>query len=222
MLPGNRAGESTVDDLPLSFVDACDPANTVQSAYRPGKRTHRDGPLVLPCQAAQNVFAVSGRDAARDVEIPHRAGGLYVPKQSPHIAAAGDGQAGDGVSLSLKGAAEGRDGGKVHAGQINVRLQIDGFPLRPAVQGAVPGEPRQILCRAEINGIGGPSGQSSGSDKGEEQDRRQQETQEFTAFPFHLLLEPPWSGNFQSPASRRRLRRSRLGCGRPPHRTPGP
>lgn len=82
-------------------------------------------PWFFPARPPRTFLRSAGGDAARDVEIPHRAGGLYVPKQSPHLAAAGDGQAGDGVSLSLKGAAEGRDGGKVHAGQINVRLQID-------------------------------------------------------------------------------------------------
>ena len=38
VLPGNRAGESTVV-VSLSFVDACDPVNTVQSLTVPKANT---------------------------------------------------------------------------------------------------------------------------------------------------------------------------------------
>ena len=125
------------------------------------------------------------------MEIPQYAGRLYVPEQAPHIAAAGESQPGDGMALPLEGAAEGGDGCEVRAGQINVRLQIDGFPLGPAVQSAVPGEFRQILRCAEIYAIGITGCQSGGDNEGEKQNRRQQEAQEFTGFPFHLILGPP-------------------------------
>ncbi len=72
---------------PLSFVDAHEPANAVLSLTVPEGATSR-WPRLLPGQAAQIVLPVSGRDAARDRQIPHDAGGLYVPEQSPHIAAA--------------------------------------------------------------------------------------------------------------------------------------
>ena len=104
--------------------------------------------------------------------IPHGAGGLYVAEQAPHIAAAGDGQARDGVALPLKGAAKGGDGGKVRAGQVDVRLQIDGFPLGPTIQSTVLGELCQILRRAEIDRIGVPGRQGGGGYEGEEQNRR--------------------------------------------------
>ena len=156
------------------------------------------------------------------MEIPHSSGGLYVPEQAPHIAAAGDRQAGDGVALSLKGAAEGGNGGKIHAGQINVRLQIDRLPLGPAVQGTVPGEFRQIFRRTEVDGTGALSRQSGWGNERENQNRRQKEAQNFTDVPFHCLLKPPCSDSFRSPACRRRRRRSRPEYGRPPRRRSGP
>ena len=222
VLPSDRAGEGTVDDLSPGLVDAHDPADAVRSAHPPGKRAVGDGPLILPHQAAQGVFAVGGGDAACDVEIPHGAAGLYVPEQAPHIAAAGDRQPGDGVALPLKGAAEGGNGDEIRAGQVDVRLQIDSLSLGPAVQGAVPGQRCQVLRRAEIDGIGAPSRQSGGGSEGEEQNRRQKEAQEFTDLPFHCCLKPPWSDSFRSPACRRRRRRSPLECVRPPRRRSGP
>lgn len=142
------------------------------SAHRSGKRAVCDGALVIPSQAAQGIFAVAGGDGARDTEIPHGPGGLYVAEQAPHIPAACDRQAGDGVALALKGAAEGGNGGKFCPRQVKIRLQIDSFPLGPAVQGTVSGELCQILRRAEINRIGAPSRQSDGGNEGKEQNRR--------------------------------------------------
>ena len=102
-------------------------------------------PPVFPGQAAQGVLAVGGGKAARDVQIPHDSGGLYVAEQALHIAAVREGQPGNGMPMPLKGPAKGGDGGEVHAGQVDVTLQINSLSLGPAVQRTVPGKRRQIF-----------------------------------------------------------------------------
>ena len=73
------------------------------------------------------------------------------------------------MPLPLKGAAEGGDGGKFHAGQVDIRFQADGLSLGPAVQRAVLGQPHQILHRAERDRIRALRRQSRRAQKGERQ-----------------------------------------------------
>ena len=84
---------------------------------------------------------------------------------------------------------EGGNGGKIHAGQINVRLQIDRLPLGPAVQGTVPGEFRQIFRRTEVDGTDALSRQSGWGNERENQNRRQKEAQNFTDVSVSLSFE---------------------------------
>ena len=58
---------------------------------------------------------------------------MQVPEQAPVAAAAIERNAGDGVALAVEVAAEGRDGSKVGAGQVNVAGENDGLALGPAV-----------------------------------------------------------------------------------------
>ena len=106
----DRAGKGAVDDLALGLVDARQAADGVCAADLPRKAavTHRSP--VAAGQAADGVLPVGGSSAAFHGQVLHHAGGLDVTEQPPHIAAAGDGHAGDGVSLAFKGAAKGGDG----------------------------------------------------------------------------------------------------------------
>ena len=110
--------------------------------------------------AAQGILPVRGIDPSLHRQIPHHAGGLYVPEQPPDIAAARDGQAGDGVALPLKGPAKGGDGGEVRAGQVDIRLQADSSSPGTSCPGCSSlASSDQVLRRADEDRVPASGGQ---------------------------------------------------------------
>ena len=159
---------------------------------------------VIASQSSQGVFPVGWVDPALHGQVLHRTGGLYVPEQAPDIAAAGHGQAGDGMPLPLEGPSKGGNGGKVRPRQVDVGLQADGLPLRPGIQRTIFRQGDQILRGPDVD-LTGLSGQSSRSRQGKQQHRHYKEAQALIAFLSHLLA-PPRSDRFPPPAYRRRRR----------------
>lgn len=111
MLSRDGSGESAVDDLSRALVDPHKTAYAVRSPHRPVEGAAGKKAPVAAGNAAQGILPVRGIDPSLHRQIPHYAGGLYVPEQSPDIAAARDGQTGNGVALPLKGPPKGGDGG---------------------------------------------------------------------------------------------------------------
>ena len=221
MLSRDGSGESAVDDLSRALVDPHKTAYAVRSPHRPVEGAAGKKAPVAAGNAAQGILPVRGIDPSLHRQIPHYAGGLYVPEQSPDIAAARDGQTGNGVALPLKGPPKGGDGGEVRAGQVDIRLQADNSPLGPAVQGAVLCQLDQVLRRADENRVPAFGGQGSRRRQGRQQHRRQKEAQAFMNLPSHGRA-PPLSDKLPSPAFRRRPRKSRPGSGHPLRRKYGP
>ena len=87
--------------------------------------------------------------------------------ETPDVAAAGKGQAGDGVSVALECAAEGGNRSEVNTVEVKIVLQDHSLSLRPGIQRAVPGQFGQIL--GGFDGNGALSRQRGGSGQGKQQ-----------------------------------------------------
>ena len=153
VLAGEGAGEGAVDDLSALLIDSRNAAYAVLARNRPGKGAVGHGAAVAAHNAPQNVLPAGGIDGSRDGQIFHAAPGLDVAKQAAGVPASGDGQSGDGVSLPVKGPAEGGNGGKAASAYVHVAVQHHRFSLGPAVQSAGLGQGGQVAGRLDMDGI---------------------------------------------------------------------
>ena len=129
----DRSVEGAVDDLSPGLVDADDTADAALPFQVAGDGAVADEAPVVAHEATQGILEIRRGDADLYLQIFDHGGFLQVPEQAPVAAAAVERNAGDGVALAVEVAAEGRDGGKVGAGQVNVAGENDGLALGPAV-----------------------------------------------------------------------------------------
>ena len=139
MFAGNAAGEGTAHQLAAGFIDAYQTADAVITHYGAGSDAIQDPPGVAAGQQAQFILMPIGVDGARHRQILNGGAVLNVTEQTPDVAAAGKGQAGDGVSVALECAAEGGNRSEVNTVEVKIVLQDHGLALGPGIQRAVPG-----------------------------------------------------------------------------------
>ena len=167
MFAGNTAGEGTAHQLAADFIDTYQTTNTVITHDGAGGNAVQDPSGVAAGQQAQIILMPIRMDGARHRQILNGGTSLNVAEQPPNVAAAGEGQAGDGVSVALKCAAEGGDRGEVNTVEVQIVLQDHSLTLRPGIQRAVPGQFCQIL--GSFDGNGALSRQRGGSGQRKEQ-----------------------------------------------------
>ena len=167
MFAGNAAGEGTAHQLAAGFIDTYQTADAVITHDGAGGDAVQDPPGVAAGQQAQFILMPIGVDGARHRQILNGGAVLNVTEQTPDVAAAGKGQAGDGVSVALECAAEGGNRSEVNTVEVKIVLQDHSFSLRPGIQRAVPGQFGQIL--GGFDGNGALSRQRSGSGQGKQQ-----------------------------------------------------
>ena len=107
-------------------ADAADGGVTADGA---GERTIGDGTGVASTDTAQTVTAAVGGNCTADPQILDYAAGLEIPEQSLDRAVCTQGKSGDGIAAAVKGAAEGGNGCKAGACQVQITGQHDGFSL---------------------------------------------------------------------------------------------
>ena len=167
MLAGNAAGESTAHQLAAGFIDTYQTADAIITHDGAGSDAVQDPPGVAAGQQAQIILMPIRMDGARHRQILNGGTSLNVAEQPPNVAAAGEGQAGDGVSVALECAAEGGNRSEVNTVEVEIVLQDHGLALGPGIQRAVPGQFGQILGGFDGNGALGR--QRSGSGQGKQQ-----------------------------------------------------
>ena len=167
MLAGNAAGEGTAHQLAAGFIDTYQTADAVVTHYGAAGGAVQDPPGVAAGQQAQFILMPIGVDGAHDRQILNGGAVLNVAEQAPDVAAAGKGQAGDGVSVTLECAAEGGNRSEVNTVEVKIVLQDHGLALGPGIQRAVPGQFGQIL--GGFDGNGALSRQRGGSGQGKQQ-----------------------------------------------------
>ena len=167
MLAGNAAGEGTAHQLAAGFIDAYQTADAIITHDGAGGDAVQDPPGVAAGQQAQFILMPIGVDGARHRQILNGGAVLNVTEQTPDVAAAGKGQAGDGVSVALECAAEGGNRSEVNTVEVKIVLQDHGLALGPGIQRAVPGQFGQIL--GGFDGNGALSRQRGGSGQGKQQ-----------------------------------------------------
>ena len=167
MLAGNAAGEGTAHQLAAGFIDTYQTADAIITHDGAGGDAVQDPPGVAADQQAQFILMPIGVDGAHDRQILNGGAVLNVAEQTPDVAAAGKGQAGDGVSVTLECAAEGGNRSEVNTVEVKIVLQDHGLALGPGIQRAVPGQFGQIL--GGFDGNGALSRQRGGSGQGKQQ-----------------------------------------------------
>ena len=167
MFAGNAAGEGTAHQLAAGFIDTYQTADAVITHDGAGGDAVQDPSGVAAGQQAQIILMPIGVDGAHDRQILNGGAVLNVTEQTPDVAAAGEGQAGDGVSVALECAAEGGNRSEVNTVEVKIVLQDHSLSLRPGIQRAVPGQFGQIL--GGFDGNGALSRQRGGSGQGKEQ-----------------------------------------------------
>ena len=167
MFAGNTAGEGTAHQLAAGFIDTYQTADAVITHDGAGGNAVQDPSGVAAGQQAQIILMPIRMDGARHRQILNGGTSLNVAEQPPNVAAAGEGQAGDGVSVALKCAAEGGDWSEVNTVEVKIVLQDHSLSLRPGIQRAVPGQFCQIL--GGFDGNGALSRQRGGSGQRKEQ-----------------------------------------------------
>ena len=222
MLSRDGSGESAVDDLSRALVDPHKTAYAVRSPHRPVEGAAGKKAPVAAGNAAQGILPVRGIDPSLHRQIPHYAGGLYVPEQSPDIAAARDGQTGNGVALPLKGPPQRWGWGVKSVPDRSIsasRRTILPWDQLSRVQFSASWTRSSAVRTKTVSPAFG--GQGSRRRQGRQQHRRQKEAQAFMNLPSHGRA-PPLSDKLPSPAFRRRPRKSRPGSGHPLRRKYGP
>ena len=167
MFAGNAAGEGTAHQLTAGFIDTYQTADAVITHDGAGGDAVQDPSGVAAGQQAQIILMPIGVDGARHRQILNGGTSLNVAEQAPDVAAAGEGQAGDGVSVALECAAEGGNRSGVNTVEVKIVLQDHGLALGPGIQRAVPGQFGQIL--GGFDGNGALSRQRGGSGQRKEQ-----------------------------------------------------
>ena len=167
MFAGNTAGEGAAHQLSADFIDTYQTTDTVITHDGAGGNAIQDPSGVTASQQAQIILMPIRMDGARHRQILNGGASLNVAEQPPNVAAAGEGQAGDGVSVALKCAAEGGDRSEVNTVEVKIVLQDHSLSLRPGIQRAVPGQFCQIL--GSFDGNGALSRQRGGSGQRKEQ-----------------------------------------------------
>ena len=167
MFAGNAAGEGTAHQLAAGFIDTYQTADAIITHDGAGGDAVQDPPGVAAGQQAQIILMPIGVDGAHDRQILNGGAVLNVAEQAPDVAAAGKGQAGDGVSVTLECAAEGGNRSEVNTVEVKIVLQDHSLSLRPGIQRAVPGQFCQIL--GSFDGNGALSRQRGGSGQGKQQ-----------------------------------------------------
>ena len=167
MLAGDAAGEGAAHQLTAGFIGANQTADAVVTHYGAAGGAVQKPAGVAAGQQAQIILMPIRMDGARHRQILNGGTSLNVAEQPPNVAAAGKGQAGDGVSVALKCAAEGGDRSEVNTVEVKIVLQDHGLTLGPGIQRAVPGQFCQIL--GGFDGNGALSRQRGGSGQGKQQ-----------------------------------------------------
>ena len=226
VLPGDRAAEGAVDDLSSELVDAHHTAHGVAPLHAALRGALADDAGIAAGDGGHFVFPVAGPDRGLHRQVLDHGPLLHIAEQPPGVAAARDGQAGDGVALAVERPAEGGDGGKAAAAEIDVVSQHHRLSLGPAVQGTLDSQLLQVLRRGDGDGpallVQGQSGEDL---SGQQQGRQQQAQQLICRLFLHLALDrhqkgpPPvisqWS---RCPPGRISPRGPRRGRWHPPRR----
>ena len=129
VLAGDGAGDAAVFDDAGLFVGADEAAGGGQGLYRAVEGAVADGAGVVAREAARVLGGAAGRDAAREVELLDLGAGLDVAEKARVRAVRREVQARYRVAAALEHAAEGGDGGKLRAREVDVRLEYDGDVL---------------------------------------------------------------------------------------------
>ena len=167
MFAGNTAGEGAAHQLSANFIDTYQTTDTVITHYGAGSDAIQDPSGVTASQQAQIILMPIGVDGAHDRQILNGGAVLNVAEQAPDVAAAGEGQAGDGVSVALECATEGGDRGEVNTVEVQIVFQDHGLTLGPGIQRAVPGQFHEVS--GGFDGDGALGRQRSGSSQGKQQ-----------------------------------------------------
>ena len=129
------------------LVAACDASHKLHSGHRSGKAAVLDLTAIYACDSSHDTAAPRWNDLSADGQIPHGRLPFKITEQSHCRTLPGNIQAFDRISAALKAAAKDRNTGKIHSGQINVRLQLHGQSLAVAVKTTILGKREKFFHR---------------------------------------------------------------------------
>ena len=184
----DAAGGGAGGDDAAGLVAADKPAHGAQGADLAAEGAVGEKAAVYARKPAHDAVVAGGDDRAAHVQVVH----VRVLPRLEEEAAGGLGGAEceieDGVATAVKLAVEDGDGRKVHAGQGQVIFQHDLFPAGPGVEGAFPRKHKQILRRADADGLRllGEGGRAQGEDQ--RCQKQQQDTDRYALI--HSPLPP--------------------------------
>ena len=131
-----------------------DAAHIVEAGNAALKAAVQDLAPVGAGDAGNAEPAVGGADAALHAQVVNERVGRDIAEKRLVRPVGGEGQSADPVPVAVEGAGEGGDGADVLAAEVQIRLQLDGDPPRPAVQRAVRRQLQKV--RPVPDGYGGP------------------------------------------------------------------
>ena len=144
-------GMAAVDDTG-DGVDAGDAAHVIRAGNRAVKEAVLDFTGIVSGNAAYGAAAPVGDDFSRDREVLNERGSVNIAEKSHIRAVPGDAEAGDGVTVAVKIAAENGNPCKIYAGEVNIRQQNHTQVPAVAVQTAVFRKVQKLLLTQNAQG----------------------------------------------------------------------
>ena len=209
MLSGHRAGDAAVFDNAFLLVRADEPARRGEGLNIAGKGAVGYGAGVVAGKAACILRGAAGTDLAGEVQLAHHGPGLDVAEEARVGAVRRQAETGDRVAPALEYAGERGYRRETGAGEVQVRLQVDGDALGIAVHGAGLRKRQQVLQTvyvvADAGRLLGVVRQHGDRDGQQPEHQQQAQYQCDKPFKYHRLF-PPQSRSRRRP--RQVLRRA--------------
>ena len=144
-------GMAAVDDTG-DGVDAGDAAHVIRAGNRAVKEAVLDFTGIVSGNAAHGAAAPVGDDFSRDREVLNERGSVNIAEKSHIRAVLRDAEAGDGVTVAVKIAAENGNPCKIYACKVNIRQQNHTQVPAVAVQAAVFRKVQKLLLTQNAQG----------------------------------------------------------------------